>query len=119
MITDKRFSMKKILSLVFRASIVLIVLYPASCSFISYKKNSAYKKINIGDQKENVIKLIGNYSKVDNLHDFYKKYSSQPCVAPCFQRLWFENPLGIDIQAWSVSLNIEGKVISKYHWVSP
>ncbi|MGA7439260.1 MAG: hypothetical protein WBW32_14160 [Luteibacter sp.] len=41
------------------------------------------------------------------------------CKAPCVRRLWWIHPLLPDIEAWTVDLDGDGKVIKTYHWSSP
>jgi hypothetical protein len=40
-------------------------------------------------------------------------------MGACVERLWFENRLGLDIEAWSIELDRGSRVVHKAHWVSP
>lgn len=45
--------------------------------------------------------------------------TSTRCAAPCVRRLWWVHPLLPDLEAWTVDLDGEGKVIGRYRWSSP
>jgi hypothetical protein len=49
----------------------------------------------------------------------FSRYASTKCQAPCVERLWFENRMALDLEAWSVSIGSDGKVVEEYHSVSP
>lgn len=49
----------------------------------------------------------------------FARYASQPCGGDCAERLWFENRLSLDTEAWSVELDKSGRVIKKSRWISP
>jgi hypothetical protein len=101
--------------------IVMIVLISpfASCSYISHERNAASNSVQIGDTKDKVIdafdaKFVSKPSGVA-----YTKYDTGGCRSPCVERLWFENILSMDIEAWSFDLDKEGRVIDKGKWNSP
>ncbi|MGN6482702.1 hypothetical protein [Luteibacter sp.] len=41
------------------------------------------------------------------------------CKSPCVRRLWWIHPLLPDMEAWTVDLDSDGKVVKTYHWSSP
>jgi hypothetical protein len=45
--------------------------------------------------------------------------SGTRCTLPCVRRLWWVHPLLPDLEAWTVDLNDQGKVIASYRWSSP
>ncbi|PTR32892.1 hypothetical protein C8J98_104103 [Luteibacter sp. OK325] len=102
----------------FIAVIVLISPF-ASCSYISHERNAAFNSVQIGDTKDKVIdafdaKFVSKPSGVA-----YTKYDTGGCQSPCVERLWFENILSMDIEAWSFDLDKGGRVIGKGKWNSP
>jgi hypothetical protein len=99
--------------------LLIPVLYVATCSSISENKSVAFERIQIGDTKEDVINSLGKPSKIEQSGILFSRYATQQCQSPCSERLWFENRLIIDIEAWSVELDKNNKVIKKSHWLSP
>ena len=100
--------------------VVTVLVSPfASCSYISHERNAAFNSVLIGDNKHKVIdafdaKFVSKPSGVA-----YRKYDTGGCQSPCVERLWFENILSMDIEAWSFDLDKEGRVIGKGKWNSP
>jgi len=95
------------------------VLYITSCIFVSERRASAFDVINIGDTRDTVIGQFGMPSHVERPGVLFARYASHQCQSPCVERLWFENRLSLDIEAWSVELDQGGRVIKKSHWASP
>jgi hypothetical protein len=99
--------------------VAVAFLYLAACLYIHIKRQSAFNSINIGDTADSVMARFGDPSVREGPERLFSRYASAKCVLPCVERLWFENRLALDLEAWSVSLGSDGKVIDKYHWVSP
>jgi hypothetical protein len=49
----------------------------------------------------------------------FPRYASTPCISPCAKRLWWEHPVLVGVEAWSVEVDNEYRVTDKAHWVSP
>jgi hypothetical protein len=100
--------------------VVVVLISPfASCSYISHERNAAFNSVQIGDTRYKVInafdaKFVSKPSGVA-----YTKYDTGGCQSPCVERLWFENILSMDIEAWSFDLDKEGRVIGKGKLNSP
>jgi hypothetical protein len=100
--------------------VVIVLISPfASCSYISHERNAAFNSVQIGDTRYKVInafdaKFVSKPSGVA-----YTKYDTGGCWSPCVERLWFENILSMDIEAWSFDLDKEGRVVGKGKWNSP
>jgi hypothetical protein len=91
-----------------------------SCTFVSHSRNGAFEAVQIGDSERRILDLFGVQPSVrEKPSALFSRYASAPCEAPCVERLWFENRLSLDIEAWSVELDKDGRVIKKSHWVSP
>lgn len=95
------------------------VLYLSTCTYISKDRARAFDSIRIGDTKELVLKLFGEPSVYEKKGEPYLRYSSIACSAPCAQRLWYENFMALGIEAWSVDVGLDNKVVHKAHWISP
>ena len=96
------------------------VLYISTCSFISHREAKGFGAINVGDSEREVMHLLGNPSLREHAGAGpFIRYTSYACVAPCSERLWYENHLSIFGEAWSVDLNDDRRVIKKVRWVSP
>jgi hypothetical protein len=101
-------------------AIALIVLfYLATCLYVRTKRQWSYDSVKIGDTAEFVIGQFGIPSVKETPEKPFLRYASTECHVPCAERLWFENRLALDIEAWSVSLGNDGRVVEKYHWASP
>jgi hypothetical protein len=101
------------------ASIVVVLLYAGTCMYVRAKRQEAFNSIKVGDAADSVVARFGNPSVRERPEKLFPRYASTKCQAPCVERLWFENRLALDLEAWSVSLGSDGKVVEKYHWISP
>jgi hypothetical protein len=102
-----------------RILIVISLLYLTTSVYVGMKRRAAYNSIRIGDSASFVITQFGNPSVREQPDHPFARYASSKCESPCVERLWFENRLTLDIEAWSVSLGSDGRVVEKYHWISP
>jgi hypothetical protein len=98
---------------------LLFVAYGASGLVVKKAREDAFSAIKEGDTYDVVVNRFGLPSAMDGPSEEFTRYTSESCKPPCAKRLWFENRLFLDIEAWSISLDSDGKVIEKYHWVSP
>ncbi len=100
--------------------IVLVpVLYVSTCSIISGSRSREFESIVIGQTEQQVIDALGQPSIREKRGGVpFQRYTSYPCEAPCAERLWFENRMSFDFDAWSVDLSDEGKIIKKSRWAS-
>ena len=112
----KKVSLKKILLLIFLTS---PAFYIAACEFISKSKMMEFESIEVGDTKEKVMDRFGTPSHVELPGNLYSAYASYQCKAPCVARLWFENKLSVGMEAWSLELDKDNRVINKVYWMSP
>lgn len=99
--------------------VVLPAPYVSSCSYISSRKGKAFDAINVGDVEETVIQKMGSPAVREKPGTLFSRYASEPCREPCAERLWYENSLSLDIEAWSFELNAASQVIRKSRWISP
>jgi hypothetical protein len=99
--------------------LAVVFLYLATCIYIRTQCQHAFNSIDLGDTEDSVVARFGNPSVREDPEKLFSRYASTKCQAPCVERLWFENRMALDLEAWSVSLGSDGKVVEKYHWVSP
>ena len=99
--------------------LLLLGLYPVSGIAIKKSREAAFETTKIGDSYDEVVGRFGSPSEIDGQGQVFTRYSDKPCELPCVKRLWFENRLFLDVEAWSVSFGKDDKVVEKYHWVSP
>jgi hypothetical protein len=99
--------------------VALAVLFVASCSLQASHRTQALDKIAVGDTQESVIARLGQPSRSELPSKPYTVYASLGCVAPCAVRLWWEWPVFRGIEAWSVDLGANHRVLHSSHWVSP
>lgn len=107
-------------------TVALVVLVAAvagtvgACSYKSHVRNSAFDAVRVGDTEASVIARFGTQPSVrEKSGELFSRYASQPCGGDCAERLWFENRLSLDTEAWSVELDQGSRVIKKSRWVSP
>lgn len=99
---------------------LLIVVGIGSCTYVSHARNRAFELVQVGDAESKVIDLFGAQPSVrEQPGALFARYASVPCAKPCAERLWFENRLSLDIEAWSVELDTDRREIKKSRWVSP
>lgn len=90
------------------------------CSYKSYVRNSAFDAVQVGDTEASVVARFGTQPSVrEKPGALFSRYASQPCGGECTERLWFENRLSLDTEAWSVELDKNHRVIKKSRWLSP
>lgn len=107
-------------------SIILLIIGAAilgsigACSYKSHVRNSAFEAVNVGDTEENVISQFGSQPSVrETSNALFSRYASRPCSGECKERLWFENRLSFDTEAWSVEMDKNKRVVKKSRWTSP
>jgi hypothetical protein len=100
-------------------AIGVALFYAAACVYVRTKRQEAFNAINVGDTAASVVARFGNPSVRETPEELFSRYASTKCQFPCAERMWFENRLTFDLEAWSVSIGTNGRVIEKYHWVSP
>lgn len=98
--------------------LAIIPAYFVACTGISARKSRAYDSIGFRDTRTAVIDAFGAPDVVEVPGKPFLRYATRPCGA-CAERLWFENGLTFGIEAWSVELDREGRVLETAHWVSP
>ncbi len=92
----------------------------ATCSYKSLVRNAAFDAVALGDLEASVIAKFGTQPSVSEKQGaLFARYASQPCSGECEKRLWFENRLSLDTEAWSIELDGSGRVIRKSRWISP
>jgi hypothetical protein len=111
-----RLSIKRLL---FWLPLLSVALYIAIFVAISERRSDSFAAIRIGDNLNSVIANFGAPSHIERPGALYSRYASDQCKHPCVERLWFENRLSFDLEAWSVELDESGRVVHKSHWVSP
>ena len=98
----------------------VVVATIGACSYTSHLRNLAFNAVRIGDTEAAVIGRFGAQPSVREKPDaLFPRYASTPCGGECAERLWFENRLSLDTEAWSVEFDETGRVIKKSRWVSP
>lgn len=106
----------KILILIF---ILVPVFYLGTCSVVAYRIDSKFKSIEVGNTQADVLRTMGPPSYSEKPDNLYRRFAASPCAGDCLLRLWYENRLDIDTEAWSIEFDSNGVVIKKTHWVSP
>lgn len=95
------------------------IFYLSMCTYISTEHSHAFDSIQVGDNRAKVLSRFGSPSVSEKKDDSFVRYSSIGCTAPCEERLWFENKMILGVEAWSIDLGVDGRVVHKAHWSSP
>ena len=111
--------MRKVIQQLIFLILALAVIFVASCSIQASQRTHALEKITVGDTQESVIARLGQPSRSELRGHAYLLYTSQGCLAPCTVRLWWEWPVLRGMEAWSVDLGADHRVVQTSHWVSP
>ena len=102
------------------AVLLLPAVYVSTCSYVSHRSATSFDAISVGDAEDKVIELLGRPSVREMAGGQpFGRYGGKLCNAPCAERLWFENRLSLDTEAWSVDLDANRRVIDKSRWMSP
>ncbi|WP_445659116.1 hypothetical protein [Achromobacter sp. NCFB-sbj8-Ac1-l] len=111
---------RRIVLLVLFASSVAALIGTAACGLRARTFNAAFDKLEPGDSEATVLQLFGAQPSVREApgQPFFR-YASDACKGACAARLWFENRLSLDTQAWSVEFDRDGRLIKKSRWISP
>lgn len=93
--------------------------YVSSCAYIAKTNSNGFDAIKVGDTEARVIELMGTPSVREKPDILFSRYATEKCPSPCVERFWYENRMALDIEAWSVELDISRRVVIKSHWASP
>jgi len=111
--------MAKTLRVLALSTLTVAVVAVGSCAMQVHRYNAALNQVAVGDAETIVIGRLGNPTFRELAGAPYLRYTGTPCAAPCAVRLWWEWPILPGIEAWSVELGQDNKVVKTYHWVSP
>jgi hypothetical protein len=101
-----------------KALALLTVLAIGGCTLRSHLLTKHLEEIRLGDTEALVLSKLGEPGRKELPGTPYFRYASSPCSNPCVERLWWDGEF-MDIEAWSVSLDANHKVVDTTHWVSP
>lgn len=91
----------------------------AACSRTVSRYEHAYEGTLDGEALSVVVARFGAPSVEESEDREFVRYASVGCTTPCAVRVWWEHPVLVGIEAWSVEFNSDNRVIQKAHWVSP
>jgi len=106
----------RILALVVVAVTIIVI---GACSFRIRHYDAALAKVRVGDTEQEALVQLGTPTFRESKGVPYLRYTGKACVSPCAERLWWEWPIAPGIEAWSVEVDVNSKVLKTYHWVSP
>lgn len=110
----QRTPIKKVALFLFVAVATCVVGSIAACSYTSHVRNTAFDAVQMGDTQASVIARFGTQPSVRETPDaLFTRYASGPCDQ-CVERIWFENRLSLDVEAWSLELDGDGRVMGNH-----
>jgi hypothetical protein len=80
---------------------------------------TGFDMVTSGLSEQAAISLLGKPDRIEVPDRPFLVYASSPCAKPCQRRLWWESALLPSVEAWSVEIGPDGRVVSAAHWVSP
>ena len=83
--------------------------------WLDSKYSNAFESVTIGESLGEVTRALGSPSAIEG---HVSGDDSWHCIDACQMRLWYESPLSI-ASRYSVDFGSDGRVLSKYNWVSP
>lgn len=100
--------------------IIATALLATVAGHFRYRENwsAAFGTITAGDTEEVVLRKLGPPTAREKPGHLYPGYALTNCAASCVERLWYENSI-LGLEAWSLSLSDDRRVVSTFHWVSP
>lgn len=101
--------------------IVLVpVVYVSSCSLRANRMQHAFDTIHAGSTKQQVVDALGDPSVTEGSSGPpFRRYTTTLCEGVCVERFWYENRMGLDIEAWSIAFDANGTVIETSHLTLP
>lgn len=111
--------MKNVARRVGAAATAISVLVIGKCAVTVSRYERAFDAINIGDSQTAVLERFGTPGIVEVSGVLFPRYASTPCRVPCARRLWWEHPIFVGMEAWSVEVDNDRRVMQKAHWASP
>lgn len=110
---------KRFVSILLGGMAVVVLAFVGSCSYVSYERSVAFEKVNLSDTEEEVAAAFGGRpSYSERGASVFNRYATQPCRPPCDFRIWYENRLSLDTEAWSIGIDQDGRVVEKTRWTS-
>ncbi|WP_145608980.1 hypothetical protein [Nitrospirillum amazonense] len=91
----------------------------AAAFYTTTRTQSSFDTIEVGQTEKSVIGILGRPSVTEYPSRPFTRYAVHGCETPCARRIWYENRLALDMEAWSISIGDNGTVLEKYHWLSP
>ena len=101
------------------ALVLTPVLYVAVCSAVSNHRDQGFAKVRPGGREPEVIAAMGEPADREVANSMGHDHGTVACIAPCAQRLWYLNNLGLAGEAWFIDLDESGRVLHTAHLISP
>jgi hypothetical protein len=98
---------------------LVIAAYLSIAWYRAHSMSATFEQISIGGTEASALAVLGDPSVREIPNKPFLRYATKPCRSPCVERLWFENRLLLDIEAWSVEVDDRHNIIRKTHWISP
>jgi hypothetical protein len=83
------------------------------------KQDVAFSAMKAGDSEIKLWWILGtpeHLSDCSTTFGGYPRGESEPAPEGCSREYWY---YGLVAQGWSYTFDAEGRLIDKYHWVSP
>lgn len=118
---DRRSAVASVAVVMVRLFFFVPLAYLGDCTVRSDWIERRFNNVALGNSKQQVLNIMVDVPSVVEKSGtlYFRKYGGTSCDSPCAERLWFENSLNYDLEAWSIELDANGKVINKHHWVLP
>ena len=113
--------LKTVLRLALLAAFVLGATLIGYLVWLGYYRDTEYKLVNKGDSEAAVKEMLGTPFRVTaslRWISWDSQDSSRLNGGECVREFWYERPLSISGEMWTVGFDQNGKVVSKFYYPS-
>ncbi len=113
--------MKRILKWTVVAAALAVSSYLGYGLWLGHSRASGYERVERGDPEERVIGLLGRPDRTTGRPEnvSWDEADIRTNAGECVRECWYADPITICGEEWTVGFDTRGRVVSKYHYVSP
>ncbi len=102
--------------------LLLGLAFLARGCWLGHSRARGYERVARGDSEERVVELLGTPDQTTGATDYVSwddDYTTGSHDGECVGEYWYRRPLTTCGEEWKVGFDAKGKVVSKYHYISP
>jgi hypothetical protein len=107
--------------IVWTAVVVALAALPAIRGYRLVRLERGYSQIAVGTSRSAVVAALGRFGQSGPCEGglWWDEQLVRPNHGECVEQLAFPSPFLPGIERWTVGFDSAGRVVSKYHYVSP